>query len=97
MKPEWQNARLAMILALNTTMRACEIKALRWCDVDFLDRTVTIRHSKTEAGHRKIPLNQDSLSAMRELYGRASAIGGTQQDHYVFVACENGRFDPMTP
>ena len=28
-KPEWQSARLAMVLALNTTMRACEIKLLR--------------------------------------------------------------------
>ena len=97
MKPEWQNARLAMVLALNTTMRACEIKALRWYDVDFLTGTVTIRKSKTEAGQRVIPLNEDALSAMRELYTRASAIGATHTDHYVFHACENGRFDPTTP
>jgi len=96
MKPEWQNARLAMVLALNTTMRACEIKSLRWHDVDFLAGTVTIRKSKTEAGHRLIPLNEDALSAIRELYGRATAIGGTHTDHYVFPACENGRFDPTT-
>ena len=44
-----------------------------------------------------IPLNEDALSAMRELYRRASAIGGTQPDHYVFPACENERFDPTTP
>ncbi len=97
MKQEWQNARLAMVLALNTTMRACEIKALRWYDVDLLASTVTIRKSKTEAGRRMIPLNDDALSAIRELYSRASAIGGTQPDHYVFPACENGRFDPMIP
>ena len=96
-KPEWQNARLAMVLALNTTMRACEIKALCWHDVDFLASTVTIRKSKTEAGHRMIPLNRDALSAMRELYRRASAIRGTHSDHYIFPACENGRFDPTTP
>ena len=97
MKQEWQNARLAMVLALNTTMRASEIKALRWYDVDFLASTVTIRKSKTEAGQRVIPLNDDALSAMRELYSRASAIGTKQPDHYVFPACENGRFDPTTP
>jgi integrase len=97
MKPEWHSARLAMILALNTTMRACEIKALRWYDVDFLAGTVTIRRSKTEAGQRMIPLNKDALSAMRELYCRASAIGGTHPDHYVFPACENEHFDPTTP
>jgi integrase len=55
MKQEWQNARLVMVLALNTTMRACEIKALRWYDVDFLASTVTIRESKTEAGERGWP------------------------------------------
>jgi integrase len=97
MRPEWQNARLAMVLALNTTMRGCEIKALRWYDVDFLASTATIRKSKTQAGLRVIPLNEDALSAMRELYSRASAIQGTQPDHYVFPACENGRFNPTTP
>jgi integrase len=34
---------------------------------------------------------------MRELYGRASTIGGTHPDHYLFPACENDRFDPTTP
>ena len=97
MKPGWQRARLAMGLALNTTMRACEIKALKWYDVDFLAGTVTIRKSKTEAGQRVIPLNSDALSAIRELYYRSSAIGGTQPDHYVFPACENEHFDPTTP
>ena len=77
-----------MVLALNTTMRTCEIKSLRWNDVDFLAGTVTIRRSKTEAGQRVIPLNEDALSAMQELYCRASAIGGTQPDHYVSPACE---------
>ena len=96
-KPEWQNARSAMVLALNTTMRACGIKSLRWHDVDLLERTVTIRKSKTQAGHRMIPLNQDAFAAIRELYSRASSIGGTQPDHYVFHACENGHFDPSTP
>ena len=96
-KPEWQSARLAMVLALNTTMRACEIKALRWCDVDFLAGTLSIQKSKTHAGQRLIPMNSDALGAMMTLYRRASAVGGTQPDHYVFPACENERFDPTTP
>jgi len=37
------------------------------------------------------------LTALRELYERASAIGGSAPDHYVFPACENGHFDPVTP
>lgn len=81
LNPEWQNARLAVVLALNTTMRSFEIKALRWHDVDFVTGTVTTRRSKTEAGQRVIPLNGDALSAMRELYRRAPTIGGTDPDH----------------
>ena len=42
-KPEWDVARLAMMLAFNTTMRGCEIKGLLWRDVDFLERTLTVR------------------------------------------------------
>jgi integrase len=93
-KPEWESAHLAMVLALNTTMRACEIKSLRWHDVDFLANTVAIRKSKTQAGQRIIPLNDDALGVPRALYRRASAIEGTRPDHYVFAACENGNFDP---
>jgi integrase len=96
-KPEWQGARAAMVLALNTTMRACEIKSLRWCDVDFLASTITVRKSKTEAGQRVIPLNDDALSAIKALYSRASAIGATHPDHFVFPACENGHVDPVAP
>jgi integrase len=86
-----------MVLALNTTMRACEIKSLRWDDVDFLGCTLAVRKSKTEAGQRIIPLNEDALSAVKTLYSRASLIGGTRPGHYVFPACENGHSDPTTP
>src|SRR2546428_8702333 len=51
-KPEWGNARLALTLALNTTMRGCEIKGLQWRDLNPLERTLTIRHRKTQAGGR---------------------------------------------
>jgi integrase len=70
-RSDWQIARLAMILALNTTMRGCEIRGLRWHDVDFIERTLTIRRSKTEAGERVIPLNADAWAAVLELRERA--------------------------
>ena len=42
--PEWHNARLAGILALDTkTMRGCEIKNLHWRDVDLLTRVLLAR------------------------------------------------------
>jgi integrase len=52
---DWQTARLAMTLALNTTMRGCEIKNLRWRDIDLMSKLLTIQKSKTEAGERVIP------------------------------------------
>src|SRR5271154_4668687 len=71
MRPEWQVARCAAILALNTTMRGCELKGLRWRDVNLLERMLTVRRSKTEAGERVIPLNSDAMVTILELYKRA--------------------------
>jgi len=96
-KSDWENARFAMTLALNTTMRACEVKGLQWKDVDFLERTVIVRQSKTDAGRRLIPLNGEAFDAIMELYHRAQKVAGTAPDHYVFPACENGKIDPETP
>lgn len=33
-KDEWQIAHCAAVLALNTTCRSCELRGLRWKDVD---------------------------------------------------------------
>jgi len=93
-RDDWQSARLAMTLALNTTMRGCELKGLRWRDVDLSARTITIRRSKTKAGIRVIPLNSDAWEAIQQLRRRSESIGGTHPEHYVFFACENGVFDP---
>jgi integrase len=96
-RPDWENARLAMTLALNTTMRACEVKGLQWRDVDFLERIIAVRQSKTDAGRRVIPLNDAAWDAIMELYHRAQKIAGAEPNHYVFPACENGNIDPATP
>ena len=96
-RPDWQVARCAAIIALNTTMRGCELKGLRWRDVNFLDRILTVGRSKTEAGERVIPLNDNAMEAILMLYRRAQAVGGTEPDHHVFPACENGKIDPTRP
>jgi len=92
--PEWQNARLAMTLALCTTMRGVEIKNLHWADVDLLRRSFTVRRSKTDAGLRSIPMNDDALAAVLELWERAKGFGGTEAHHFLFPACEHGYIDP---
>src|SRR5271165_3339379 len=96
-RPEWHNARLAGILALNTTMRGCEIKNLRWRDVDLLTRVLSVRKSKTEAGERTIPINDAAFAAIRELRERAQPFNGTEPEHFLFPACENDHIDPTRP
>lgn len=96
-RPAWQAAYYAAILALNTTARGCELKGLRWHDVDFLERTITIATSKTDAGERVIPLNHDAFEAIAALRRRAESIGGAHPENYVFFACERGHLDPTNP
>ena len=96
-RPEWQGAYCAAVLALNTTMRGCELKGLRWSDIDLLDLTVTVRRSKTDAGERVIPSNANAMSAVLELYQRAKRFGTSEPMNYVFPACENGRIDAGRP
>jgi integrase len=93
-RPEWQVIRCATILAFNTTMRSGELKRLRWRDVDFTHRSITIRRSKTEAGRRSIPLNASATEVILGLHHRASLIGKVDPEHYVFPACQFGKIDP---
>jgi integrase len=99
-RPEWQIAYLAMRLALNTTMRACEIRGLRWRDVNLAEAMITVVKSKTESGKRTIPLNDDAWVAMMELHDRTERLLGESPslDWYVFPHAEGGtKPDPTRP
>lgn len=74
-RPVWIVARCAAVLALNTTMRGCELRGLRWHNVDLFERVLRIRRetTKTDAGDRVIPLNRDALQALVELRERGQA------------------------
>ncbi len=99
-RPEWNTARLAMVLALNTTCRGCELKGLHWRDVDFLGRTITIHRSKTEAGIRTIPLNANAWWAILALRERAMLLFGENlnPDWYVFFRKEGfSKAEPDKP
>jgi integrase len=98
--PAWQVARCAAVLALNTTMRGCELRGLRWRDVDLFDtRTLYIyrKTTKTKGGVRAIPLNRDAVLALSELWDRAQKLGSDKPDCFVFPACESGHIDPSKP
>ena len=96
-KEDWLVAYCAAVLAVSTTCRGIELKHLRWRDVDLFDQAAVIRRSKTEAGHRAIPLNADALAALARLRERAEAIGSSGPDHFVFPTCEHNRIDPNRP
>jgi integrase len=85
MRPEWETAYLAAVLCLNTTARGCELKGLKWGDIDLFSRTLTIRRSKTAAGERVVPLTDVAASALARLRRRAECFGSVEQGHYVFA------------
>jgi integrase len=87
------------MLALNTTMRGCELKGLRRKDIDLFEKTLTIRRdsTKTDAGARVIPLNRDAVATLSELLTRADQLGVIEPDHFVFPASECGVIDPTKP
>ena len=96
-RPDWMVAYCAAVLAVSTTCRSVELKNLRWADVDIFSQTVRVRRSKTEAGHRTIPLNRDATLALAKLQERAEAFGSSSPEHCVFPACENRHVDPSNP
>jgi len=73
-----------------TTLRPSELRGLWWRELDFLDESVTIRESKTDAGVRVIPPNRDAMTAIRELWnGRRLSgvmIPTTTSSHRVKVS-----------
>jgi len=97
--PEWQSVRLAMTLALNTTMRAAEVRNLQVRDIDFLEKALVVWRSKTEAGERKIPLNTAGFAAVIELRDRLKLLfGEVQANWYLFPrSADRASPDPLRP
>ena len=95
-RPEWQTAYCAGLLTANTSMRPKELRRLLWSDVDPLNRLVTVRRSKTEAGTRVIPLNDEAWSAIAAMKQRADALGTYAPEHYIFHR-EWPKVDPARP
>lgn len=85
----------AIVLALNTAMRKDEIRQLRWAQIDWQQRTVTVGKSKTSAGTgRVIPLNASALQGLAEW---ARRFPNAEPKHYVLPSGENQRYDPSKP
>jgi integrase len=71
-----------VMMALNTGMRASEIRGLRWEQVDFLAKALMVGKSKTAAGTRRIiPLNPRAVAALTHQRG---LFDNVRPEHYVF-------------
>ena len=96
--PRWIYAYTAAILGFYCGMRSCEIKALRWSQVDLLSRHLEIRRSKTPAGWRTPTLNDTCLAALADLRRLAAELGYAQPAHFVFPwHGRDRRLDPTRP
>jgi integrase len=81
-----QHLDTVVTVALNTTLRKNEIRLLRWGQIDFFKRTLTVGKSKTEGGTgREIPLNPPAYGALIKWAGR---FPKSKPEDYVFPACE---------
>jgi integrase len=79
---------VVVMLALNTGMRYSEIRLLRWRQVDFVARILTVGKSKSPTGTgRAIPLNNRILSVL-EMW--AAKFPSRQPTHYVFPSEKYG-------
>ena len=97
-KPAWLLGYVATTLAFYCGLRACEIKALRWQDIDWTNRLLHVRRSKTPAGWRSPTLNATCLHVLQHLQERAARLGFTQPDHFIFPwHGRNKRLDATRP
>jgi integrase len=96
--PAWVYAYVATTLGFYCGMRACEIKALRWEDIDWTGRLLQVRRSKTPAGWRVPTLNATCLYVLRDLHDEAAKLGFVNPEHFVFPwHGRNKRLDPTRP
>ena len=95
--PEWEHVYCAAVVAANTSMRPVEVKHLRRRDVDLVKKLLHVRRSKNESSHRVIPLNGSALKAAARMFERADLLGHSEPDHYLWPACQWGRYDATKP
>lgn len=82
-------------LALNTALRKNEIRTLRWSQIDFFRKELTVGQAKTDAGSgRLIPLYPLGFAALLKWAGR---FAETKPENCVFPACESAGIERDNP
>ncbi len=105
-KSRCQSLYPVILLAINTGIRASEIRLLTWGQVDFLAKSLVVGKSKTAYGTgRVIPLNLRAIAMLTHWRG---PFPDAQPKHFVFPAEKYGlarndrnlcsyAIDPSTP
>lgn len=94
-RPGWLYAYVASTFSFYCGLRACEIKVLRWQDIDQTRHLLHVRRSKTPAGWRSPTLNRTCIEVLAELHARAAQLGFAEPEHFVFPwHGRNNRLDP---
>jgi integrase len=97
-RSDWLYAYTAAVLGAYCGMRACEIKALQWKDVDFTTGVLDIRRSKTPAGWRAPTLNTVCRETLARLKAKAMLNNAAEPEHYVFPwHGREQKIDPTRP
>lgn len=97
-RSDWTYAYVAATLSFYCGMRACEIRGVRWKDIDWNNRLLSIKRSKTPAGWRTPSLNATCYDALRLLFDEAVLLGAAEPEHYVFPwHGREQRIDPTRP
>ena len=80
-------------------MRGCELKGLRWKDVDLFEAALTVQKAEheDERGKPGDSAKSNCRADLAELKDRSDKLGSSEPQHYVFRACECGVIDPTKP
>jgi len=85
--PRWQTVRWCAEAALNCGMRSEEFKGLRLAQLHFDGAKPSVHilrcTTKTDAGERRVPLNQVAAFAFARLQELAALMGAVQPHHYL--------------
>lgn len=84
--PNWEAAYLFAMISVNTTAGPKETATLRRKDVDLERRIVVIQPEGAKNAHRirPIPLNDEAFTGAELALARATRIGSTDPNHYIF-------------
>jgi integrase len=95
--PNWDAARLAATISINTTASPGEAYKLKLQDIELEERKFWIgkNGAKNARRVRRVPINDECFDAFREAIARAKILGAYEPNHYLFpFRCYGREFDP---